>query len=292
MILEYDTIVVGSSLTAILFAFNNEYPVFFTEARRPFRFDYLRPHLDLSCLKIPATTKSLTTFGHEKQVGISKEMLWERLIFLLSLNGHMPLSDLGTSMRWDGNTLTCSSDYGRIANIRFERCYFFGDDGCHKLVEARENRTDFLVYDWIAFNKGGKHEIDYLETEDEFVSEIWFYPSDRIDGKTPVKDACTVSRLNQEELLSFDFSETMARFKTIFEMEQQGMKGLFASIGPNGNPKHYKFRTSTIGRQKIRISDPVWEESEKVKKATADLNELIEKLPQTSTKYDLFIKNL
>jgi hypothetical protein len=292
VILEYDNIVVGSSLAAVLFAFNNQYPILFTEADRPFRFDYLEPTLDLSCLKIPGVAKSLTTFRDEKKVGVTKEILWERLLFLLSLNGHVPLSDLCASMRWDGNTLTCSSDYGRIANIGFEQCYFFGDEGCHKLVEFKETKSDFLVYDWIAFNKGGKHEIDYLKTEDDFVSEIWFYPSDRIDGKTPVKDACAISTLKQKDLLSFDFSETMARFKTIFEMEQRGMKGLFASIGPNGNPKHYKFKTSTIGRQKVKVSDPAWEESAKVKKAPVDLCGLLEQLPETAAKYDLFIKNL
>ena len=90
--IEYDTIVIGSSLSAVLYAFNNKFPIFFAEERRPFRFDYLEPALDLSCLKIPGAAKSLTTFGGEKNIGVTKELLWERLLFLLSLDGNAPLS--------------------------------------------------------------------------------------------------------------------------------------------------------------------------------------------------------
>ena len=84
--IEYDTIVIGSSLSAVLCAFNNKYPIFFAEERRPFRFDYLEPALDLSCLKIPGAAKSLTMAEGKKKVGVTKELLWERLLFLLSLH--------------------------------------------------------------------------------------------------------------------------------------------------------------------------------------------------------------
>jgi hypothetical protein len=50
--LKYDKIVIGSSLEALMFAFNNELPIFFSEEQRPFRFDYLEPDIDLSFLKL------------------------------------------------------------------------------------------------------------------------------------------------------------------------------------------------------------------------------------------------
>ena len=61
MILKYDEIVIGSSLEALMFAFNNELPVFFTEARRPFRFDYLEPTQDLSYVRLENTERRLKT---------------------------------------------------------------------------------------------------------------------------------------------------------------------------------------------------------------------------------------
>ena len=52
MILEYPNIVVGSDLRAMLFAFMNGYPIFFTEARKPHEFESLNLTHDLSFLDI------------------------------------------------------------------------------------------------------------------------------------------------------------------------------------------------------------------------------------------------
>ena len=57
-----------------------------------------------------------------------------------------------------------------------------------------------------------------------------------------------VSHLTTEQLSDFDYSETMARFKMLHEMESRGMKGKFNGYGPNGKPKHYRFRTTHITR--------------------------------------------
>jgi hypothetical protein len=57
-------------------------------------------------------------------------------------------------------------------------------------------------------------------------------------------------QLTEQQLLDFDYSETMARFKVVHEMESRGMKGQFAGgYTTAGNPKHYKFRTTSIGRK-------------------------------------------
>ena len=84
MVLEYTNIVVGSSLDAVIFAYNNKYPLFFESGNRPFKFDYLPADLELDFLKLArARSKSLTTFDGQKPVGIAQEVLWERLLFLL-----------------------------------------------------------------------------------------------------------------------------------------------------------------------------------------------------------------
>ena len=241
MRLEYSDIVLGSSLDAVVYAFNNRYPIFFSEVERPFRFDFIEHNFDLSFLKLCLKPKILTTFSGDKKVGIMKEVLWERLLFLLSLDGCVPSSDLCTSIRHEQDSIVCFNEYSKIAQIRYERIHDF-------TKQAKSNKL--VCYDWIAFNSGGKHEIDYIQTGDQFVKEIWFYSSDRICGKTKVKDACAVSYIDKDDIDDFDFSETMARFKVIKEMESRGMKGLLSSYGPNGKPKHYNFKTSTISRQK------------------------------------------
>jgi hypothetical protein len=233
-----------------MYAVINDLPVFFSAAERPFRFEYLEPDLDLSFLRLQNESRSLKTFGEDKVVGLPKEVLWERLMFMLSIRGHAPLATLCTSMRYNGEVLICSDEYAKIAEIKFERAYYFGDKNCYKLLDRpKVDKGRYICYDWISFNRGGKHEIDFIETDDDFVKHIWFYPSDRIDGNSPVKDACVVSHLTEEQLLDFDFSETMARFKMIHEMEKRGMKGKFNGYGPNGNPKYYRFRTTHLKRR-------------------------------------------
>jgi hypothetical protein len=294
LIPEYDKIVIGSCLDAVLFAFNNSYPIFFTKPQRPFRFDHLDPGIDLSCLKIPACNKSLTTLGDPQSVGAPKEILWERLLFLLSLDGKAPLSNLCHSLRYDGNSMVCSNEYSKIMEFKFEQCYYFGDLDAAGLVQRKELDEDtYICYDHIAFNKGGKHEIDYLHTDDDFVSEIWFYGSDRIDGNTPVRDACAVSKLTASQLLDFNYSETMARFKTIHEMESRGMKGQFAGgYTTAGNPKHYKFRTTSIGRQTHQQRTEVEPVESHVAIPQESTQNLLSSLPSASVAYNRFLKYL
>ena len=227
IILEYDEIVVGSNLTAVLFAFNNKLPIFYTQHMRPFRFDYCAPTLDLSSLHIDSLPRTLLTHGDNIKVGAAKELIWDRLLFLISLAGRAPLSTFCDNMRHNGETLVCSNEYSKIAEIKFEKAYYFGDHNCSGIVKEKTLANPlYTCYDWIAFNRGGKHEIDLIETADDFVSKIWFYPTDRIDGNSAVKDACLVSTLTEEQLLSFDYSQTMARFKMLAEMKERGMKGL------------------------------------------------------------------
>ena len=293
MILEYGEIVVGSNLTAVLYAFHNKLPIFFTTPQRPFRFDYLDPSLNLSCVRLEDVSHPLITHGPNINVGHAKELLWERLLFLLSLEGQMPLSDLCESMRYAGGTLVCSNEYSKIAEIKFEKAYYFGDDSCTGLVEEkRVANPAYMCYDWIAFNRGGKHEIDFIETTDDFVNQIWFYPTDRIDGSSPVKDACLVSRLTETELLNFDYSQTMARFKMIAEMESRGMKGLFNGYSPTGTPKHYKFRTTIIGRERREEQARPQPSVETVEVPKIKEKDLLQDLSQACVGYHRLLENL
>ena len=290
---EYDTIVIGSSLTAVLYAFNNNLPIFFAEECRPFRFDYLEPDLELDLLNLAAAgPKSLTTLDGVKVVGQSKELLWERLLFLMSLDGKVPLSNLCRAMRYDGERVVCSNEYSKIFEFRFNECHYFGDTNSFGFVREKDvDEYNYICYDYIAFNKGGKHEIDYIHTGDDFVSEIWFYGSDRIDGNTPIRDACAVSLLTEEQLLDFDYSQTMARFKVIHEMESRGMKGTFAhDYTTAGNPKHYKFRTTSIHRETNKQGHEPRPSSSDIKIPEANEKDLLKNLPSAVMAYDRFLR--
>ena len=281
-------------MTAVLYAFSNNLPIFFAQQQRPFRFDYLDPSMELSCLKLGALeAKSLTTIGDKKEVGIPKEIVWERLLFLLSLSGNAPAAGLCNTLRYDGSRLVCSNEYSKILEVSFDECCYFEDKKSfgftHQKILAD---ASYMCYDYIAFNKGGKHEIDYISTEDDFVSEIWFYPSDRIDGNTGVKDACVVSKLTHPQLEEFNYSETMAKFKMISEMESRGMKGLFNGYTTNGKPKHYKFQTTHILRRTIPLQRETTPAHSNIEIPQISEEGLLADLSHHLAPYDRFLKHL
>lgn len=294
MVLEYDKIVVGSCMSAVLFAFNNNYPIFFTTPFRPFRFSYFDSTVNFDCLKIISTVKSLTTLDGQNEVGVPKELLWERLLFLLSLDGKVPLSNLCHNIRYDGERMVCSNDYSKIMEVKFNNCYYFGDTGTTGFVRQKSlDEDNYICYDYIAFNSGGKHAVDFIHTGDDFISEIWFYSSDRIDGNTPVRDACAVSKLTGSQLMEFDHSETMARFKVIHEMETRGMKGTFAhDYTTAGNPKHYKFRTTSIRRETYKQRNREEPQSKSVEVAQYCEKSLLQDLPQGCMVYNRFLRDM
>jgi len=280
-------------LDALLYAFTEKLPIVYTAPRRPFRFDYLEPTVDLSCVKLDVEPQRLFTFGSDKKVGTPKHLLWERLLFLLGLQGQSPLSNLAHSVRYDGEgQLTFSDKYAKLIDIKFDECVYFGDDACDQILKINLDHDKYVCYDWIAFNRGGKHQVDYMKTEDDFVREIWFYSSDRIDGNTLVKDACAVSHLTQQELNDFNYSETMARFKVVNEMEERGMKGKFNGYGPNGKPKHYKFRTSCIRRRVDRSPKEIELESPYFRTANRSQADMLESLEAASKNYAQILKYL
>ena len=295
MILEYDTVIVGSSLDAFLLSAQNFSPVVFSDFRIPFRFDYFEPDVDLSFLCLPDShgPKSLTTFTGEVDVGIPKHIVWERLAFVLAMNGLSPLSNLCTNLRIEDRRIICSNEYSKIAEIHFNECIYMGDDS----ILDRKNKNlldnvEYLCYDWIAFNKGGKHEIDFFETDDGFINKVWFYPSDRIDGNTPVRDACAVSSLTVAQLNDFNYSGTMARFKLIHEMEKRGMKGLFNGYGPNGNPKYYKFKTTHTHRERRRSKEDKDDYPAGTTANQIEQKDLLKSLSQNYMDYHRFLRGL
>lgn len=292
MVFEYENIVIGSSFSAVLYAFVNNYPIFFAEERRPFRFDYLDPKFDLSCLRIENEAKTLTTLGNEKIIGYSKELLWEKLLFLMAVEGKSPLSNLCGTIRYDGNSVVCSNEYSKIMELTFDRCFYFGDRKTTGMVQQNKLDEDtYICYDYIGFNKGGKHEIDYIETQDSLVREIWFYPSDRIDGNTPVRDACAVSLITESQKTDFEYSQTMARFKAVHEMESRGMKGAIASGKTSaGNPKYYKFRTTSLYRETDKCGLEVSAESDNIEIPQINEEDLLKSLPQASVAYNRLLR--
>ncbi len=277
MYYESENIVIGSSINALLYGLITHYPVYYAECRKPHQFEFLNASDNLSLFSIESNSKIYKSFNDDFAFGVSKLLLWEKLYFLLSMEGLLPLSNLCHSIRYDGETLTCSTEYSKLCEIKFDKCYYFGDNRTYKLVKEKEGRNArYKVYDRIAFKIGGKHHIDYFETGDDFVSEVWFYSSDRIFGDTGVKDACVLSILTDDELADSSYTETISRFKMLSIMKENGMRGKPNGYTAKGTPRYYDFKTFGLQRQKIKLDNPDWLESTNIKKINLSTSELID----------------
>tara|TARA_B100000989_G_scaffold2418_2_gene1626 strand:+ start:13167 stop:14033 length:867 start_codon:yes stop_codon:yes gene_type:complete len=269
---EYSSVVIGSDLKSFLFAFVNDYPILFTEQNKPHQFDFFVDyHNDNS--------NKFISFDKIYKFGKQKIYMWERLYFLLSMRGLLPLSDMCDTIRYDGKKLICSTEYSKLCEIKFNNCFYGGDNKTYKLINLKEPRNvRYKVYDKIAFTSGGKHDIDYFETDDDFVNKVWFFSSDRICGNTGVKDAYVLSTLTHEQLNSPSYTNTMARFKLLSIMKENGMRGKQNGFTKNGTPRHYNFKVHNIERKIISLNLPLWSENETVKRINDSIPDLLEQV--------------
>ena len=90
----------------------------------------------------------------------------------------------------------------------------------------------------------------------------------------------------------FDYSQTMARFKMIHEMEERGMRGMFNGYSPTGTPKHYKFRTTIIGRERCAKPHDTFSPSEKVEYVTESEADLLQALAENTHYYQRILDHI
>jgi len=275
----YDEIVVGSSLRALLFAALNDFPVFFTTPEKPHQFEHFPTSVDLSSWGLHNEPQLWMTPAGEKATGQSKIALWEHLLFVLGLKGLAPFSDLCSSLRINENKLTGHTDYGKLRTIEFGVCHYFDERATYNLLSCEDSPKTYQVYDTLAFTRGGKHHLDLLESNDEFCNKIWFYLSPRIDGRVPVKDACVLSILTDDQIDDFDFSETIVRLTAVSKMKELGLRGPKNGWQADGTRRYRSFKVEALNRDKFLSSPPVWLEADSIKVPKITEEALLLQLP-------------
>ena len=153
--------------------------------------------------------------------------LWRRLYFVLSVQGNILFADKVDTVRIEADAAYAFTKRARKYKILFEKIFIFDD---RKITGALiDNTTDsdrlYEIRDWFNVRSGMKHDRDIITTEDNFVNEIIFYHTARVDGDHKLKDAVAISYLTEEQLLNFEYSDINARFKTIHLMKQAGIRG-------------------------------------------------------------------
>jgi hypothetical protein len=231
---SYETIVVGGGLSALLYSYFFAFPCIFVEPALPFKFDIFEGDLDFSFLGIE---------------GSNKEIIWQRLLTALSLGGQLPMSDKAESISIQDNKLKAVTSNSRLGRFEFDKLVIFDDRDVRGLPPIRKQEVGKCrIFDWFHVRSGMEHDHDSLETEDNFIQKVIFYPSDRFGNQTSGrvrKDLVAISHLDEDQVGDFDYSDTMAKFKITQMMKDAGIKG--ARNGRDTyNPNIYRYYSPKI----------------------------------------------
>lgn len=216
----------------------------------------------------------------DKEFGYFKLEVARRLIFNLSLRGLIYPTAKVHSLRVEDNRINVRTKDSKLSKIDFKELLIFDERNLEGLTAPTSTSPKlFKVLDWMDVRSGLSHEHDYYKSDDDFINEIFFYPSDRIDGFNPErKDVCAISYLTFDQLNQFEFSDTYARFKIQKIMKSLGIRG-----ARNGrsveNPKiykHYALKVEASDREMFKCERDIYEDYDNVKFMHLTVDEIID----------------
>lgn len=187
----WEDVVIGADLDAVEFAYDNK--CFLIKNREPY---------------------------HHSYEGL--ENLWAEKLYNLYGLGLIPFIDKINNIRVLPEDKLIKVFTERNAfNIQYENVYIFDFENVTG-VKTDKTLLHYRVIDW--FDCRGLYGLDFDEiiTNDKFVQKVQFFQSRRIDGNQKYMDLLCESFLSEDQLKSFEFSDTMARFKASDLLKKHG----------------------------------------------------------------------
>mgnify|MGYP003650994943 CR=1 FL=1 len=189
---EWETVVIGADLDAIRFAHDNKY--FLIKNRLPYHHSYE-----------------------------DVEQEWAEKIYQLYEMALVPFTDNSNNIRIfpEEKILKVFTDRN-VYTIRYDNLHLYDDENVEGASLNRE-LVEYRVIDW--FDCQGLYDLDFdvLTTEDNFVNKIKLFKTRRIDGNQRYLDLLCESFLTDSQLKSFDYSDTMVRFKVTDLLKKRGV---------------------------------------------------------------------
>jgi len=138
---------------------------------------------------------------------------WYEGIFDLGMRSLLPIPFNVQTVGLDEGKLKVVTEGNTKVLISFKKLHIFDLDNCGNLG-VDEVIKDYLVHDMFDITAGSRLGRDIvLKPHDTFVKLVEFVTSNRIDRNTlgDFKDIVTTSVVSQEDIKSFDYSETVVR---------------------------------------------------------------------------------
>ena len=266
---QWDKVVIGSDICSLLYSIVHRLPVIFVKPKPPFRLDFCKENIDL------------TPFGFSQNHTPSQLELWQRLVFICGLLGLTPMSSNAETIRVKDDLLIITTNNLRVIKASFNKLLVFDPEQIKTLPEVLKTKKEpNRVIDWFNVRYGCLHELEHLSFDNEFVKELYFYPTDRSDNKK-LKDAVAVSYLTDKQLKDFDFSEVMARHKVEHLMKEAGIKGPINGY-KNDMPVYLSLKIEHAERQVTPNVQKTFMKDEKFKFLNLSLEEILKDFNDSS----------
>lgn len=208
-------LVIGGNLAALEFAYKEGFHIFYEKLETPF-------HLE-----------------HTKE-GLNKKDIIENYAFMLSLAGLNLHSHIVAEHRIERKKLVISGRVPWIIEYRYENL--------HDFRIKNEKSKIYKVVDYIDVRSCGTHDIRELKRDDNFVKEIYFYPSQRSNNSKKFdalthnyelipKDAILVSYIKGKDLEKEEYSQVYSRLILKEVMKEVGITGKNRGFNSDGTPR-------------------------------------------------------
>ena len=168
-------------------------------------------------------------------------------------------------IRIDETQLTIATKELKVIKIGFNKLIVFNDQSVNGLPMPVKECDKYAVLDWMITKSCTSHDFEHISTEDELVKNIYFYPTDRMDGDHGrIKDLVSVSYLTKEQIKDFNYSDTYARFKTEKILKENGLTG--AKTGFQRNKQiTYALRLEVKKRELRKLNMHTYKDTENIK---------------------------
>jgi hypothetical protein len=232
---HFDKVIIGGNLNAFLYSYKNNLPLLINKLYCPHHFE-----------------------PREKE-------LWNKLYFLLSLSGLNILGDKTNSIRIDDKELSITTNDSKVIKAKFNKLIIFDNDSILGLPVPIKEKDKFIVLDWIVAKSCTKHEKKHISTNDDFVKDIYFYPTERLArNHASVKDLVAVSFLTKKQLQNFNYSDTYARFKTENILKENGIMGSKNGF-QNGKQINYPLKLEVQKREIRKLEMNLYKDTDNMK---------------------------
>jgi len=208
----------------------------------------------------------------------NKREIWNKLLFYLALLGRSASHEHQERIDVTNNQCRVASR-GSVEIYGFENCHIFDTSGISVENEVdRMNETKFRVIDDLEIRNMSRdvREIKSFSFSTDFVKEVHFYTSGRIDGAKHVTDCVSESVLSKEQIYEFDYSDTMVKFKIQKALIAHGFNGRIAGVLKNGKNKFLKPELTHTRRIVQEVPDISYRDSENIRFLSKNLGQIID----------------